>query len=281
MPRQSLVDFLNEFRGRGKACAIVQHAGYRSTRSSYLEIACLAAQCAREFERLGIQRGDRILLWGKNSAEWVAAFFGCVLFGAVAVPMDQAATTDFASRVAAQVDAKLTFVDRDRAQPVSEARPQIVFDTLRAVVGQHSSEPYLSPALNRGSIAQIIFTSGTTAEPRGVVISHGNILANLEPLEKGIQPHLKWERFVHPLRFLNLVPLSHVFGQFMGMWIPPLLGACVYFQDSLNPSEIISTVRRERVSALIAVPRVLEALRGKIERDLEQKGALEKFRTRF
>ncbi len=96
-----------------------------------------------------------------------------------------------------------------------------------------------------------------------------------------MQPYLKWERFVHPLRFLNLVPLSHVFGQFLGIWIPPLLGACVYFQDSLNPSEIISTIRRERVSVLISVPRVLEALQGKIERDLEQEGALEKFRGDF
>ena len=119
-----------------------------------------------------------------------------------------------------------------------------MLDSLRQAVAQHSREPYDSPSLDRSSIAQIIFTSGATAEPRGVVISHGNILANLEPLEAGIQPYLKWERFVHPLRFLDLVPVSHVFGQFMGVWIPPLLGACVYFQDSLNPSEIFSTETR-------------------------------------
>ena len=113
------------------------------------------------------------------------------------------------------------------------------------------------------------------------MISHGNILANLEPLEAGMQPYLKWERFVHPLRFLDLVPVSHVFGQFMGVWIPPLLGGCVYFQDSLNPSEIISTIRHERVSVLVAVPRVLEALQGKIERDLDAEGALETFRKDF
>ncbi|HEX3376837.1 MAG TPA: AMP-binding protein [Candidatus Acidoferrales bacterium] len=277
MPRQSLVDFLNEFRRLGNACAIVQRTGYRTSRSSFIEIASLAAQCAREFELRGIQRGDRILLWGQNSAEWVAAFFGCILCGAVAVPMDQGATESFASRVAAQVDAKLIVMDRENGQ-MGGRRPTILFDSLKEVVGKLSGEPYLSPSLNVGSIAQIIFTSGTTAEPRGVVISHGNILANLEPLERGIQPYLKWERFVHPLRFLNLVPLSHAFGQFLGIWIPPLLGGCVYFQDSLNPSQIISTIRRERISALISVPRVLEALQGKIERDLEQEGALGKFR---
>ena len=86
---------------------------------------------------------------------------------------------------------------------------------------------------------------------------------------------------VHPLRFLDLVPLSHVFGQFMGVWVPPLLGATVLFQDTLNPTEIISTIKRERVSVLIAVPRVLEALQGKIERDLEAAGPLESFRREF
>ncbi len=142
-------------------------------------------------------------------------------------------------------------------------------------------EPYASPLLDRNSIAQIIFTSGTTVEPKGVVISHGNILANLEPLEAGMKPYLKWERIVHPLRFLSLVPLSHIFGQFMGLWVPPLLGATVFFQDTLVPSEIISTIRRERVSVLVGVPRVLESLRNKIERDLEAVGSLETFRRDF
>jgi long-chain acyl-CoA synthetase len=280
MPRQSLIDYLREYPRHGRSAAFVQRSGYRMSRSSYREIAGLAAQCAREFERLGIAPGDRILLWGRNSAEWVAAFFGCILRGAVAVPMDQGATADFARRVAQQVDARLFIVDRGNVL-IGEHRPIVLLESLRKVVARHSTEPYASPPLTRSSIAQIIFTSGATAEPKGVVISHGNILANLEPLESGIKPYLKWERFVHPLRFLDLVPVSHVFGQFMGVWIPPLLGGCVYFQDSLNPSEIISTIRKERVSVLVAVPRVLEALQGKIERDLEADGALETFRKDF
>jgi long-chain acyl-CoA synthetase len=280
MPRQSLIEYLCEYRKHGQSVAFVQRSGYRTLRSSYKEVAGLAAQCAREFERVGIAPGDRILLWGRNSSVWVAAFFGCILRGAVAVPMDQGATADFASRVALQVDAKLLVADYDNLRNGNQ-RPALSLDSLREAVFRHSSEPYASPSLSRSSIAQIIFTSGATADPKGVVISHGNILANLEPLEAGMQPYLKWERFVHPLRFLDLVPISHVFGQFMGVWVPPLLGGCVHFQDSLNPSEILSTIRRERVSVLIAVPRVLEALQGKIERDLEAEGALETFREDF
>jgi long-chain acyl-CoA synthetase len=280
MPRQSLVDYLHEHPRHGRSLAFVQRYGYRASRWSYRDVAGLASQCAQEFERLGIAPGDRIVLWGRNSAEWVAAFFGCILRGAVAVPMDYGATPDFVRRVAQQVDARLLLADRENGL-TDEKRAVMLLDSLRESVGQYSSEAYASPPLTRSSIAQIIFTSGATAEPKGVVISHGNILANLEPLEAGMQPYLKWERFVHPLRFLDLVPVSHVFGQFMGVWIPPLLGGCVYFQGSLNPSEIISTIRHERISVLVAVPRVLEALQGKIERDLDAENALELFRKDF
>ncbi|MGB8989769.1 MAG: AMP-binding protein, partial [Candidatus Sulfotelmatobacter sp.] len=84
---------------------------------------------------------------------------------------------------------------------------------------------------------------------------------------------------------LNLLPLSHVFGQFLGMFLPPLLGGTVIFQEELKPSEIMSTIRRERVSVLVTVPRVLLSLKQKIERDLEGGAAggkrLEDFRQRF
>jgi long-chain acyl-CoA synthetase len=280
MPRQSLIEYLREYSKHGRDAAYVYRSGYRASRASYREVAALAAQCARELERRGVAPQDRVLLWGRNSAEWVAAFFGCILRGAVAVPMDRGATPEFACRVAREVDAKLLFVDRENL-PAVEKEPNIVFDSLREAVGGQSDEPYPSPGLDRGSIAEILFTSGATATPKGVVLSHGNILANIEALEAGVQPYLKWERFVHPLRFLDLVPVSHVFGQFMGVWIPPLLGAEVHFQDSLNPSEIVATIRREGVSVLVAVPRVLEALQGKIERDLEAAGKLEVFRKDF
>jgi long-chain acyl-CoA synthetase len=102
-----------------------------------------------------------------------------------------------------------------------------------------------------------------------VVLTHGNFLANLEPLEYGIDEYRKYERWFHPLRFVSLAPLSHVFGQFMALFVPPLLGAAVVLEPSANPWEIIRTVKKERATALIAVPRLLETLQAGIEREFE------------
>ncbi len=138
-------------------------------------------------------------------------------------------------------------------------------------VAAFSAEPVVASATH-DDIVQIVFTSGTTAEPRGVVITHANILANLEPLDRQIAPYLKYERIFHPLRFLNLLPLSHVFGQFLGIFLPQLLAGTVLFQDTLNPTEVMRTIKEERVSVVVAVPRLMESLKDKIERDMEAAG---------
>jgi long-chain acyl-CoA synthetase len=156
-----------------------------------------------------------------------------------------------------------------------------VIEDLPGTLQRHSSAPYPSLELAPSDTLEIVFTSGATAEPKGVVITHGNVLANIAPLGIEIQKYHKYERFVHPVRFLNLLPLSHVFGQFLGIFLPQLMGGIVVFQESLNPAEVIATIRREHVSVLVAVPRMLQSLKEKIERDLEDQARLEDFQRQI
>jgi len=158
---------------------------------------------------------------------------------------------------------------------------RLEFEDFPNLLSGYSGAPFLPEGIESRAAVEIVFTSGTTADPKGVVISHRNILANLEPLEEEITKYLKYERIFHPIRFLNLLPLSHVFGQFLGIFIPQILGGTVVFQDTLNPSEIITTIKRERVSVLVSVPRIMDSLRDKIERDEEAANRLEKFRRSF
>jgi long-chain acyl-CoA synthetase len=279
---ESLAEFfLTNFQAHRGEPAYGQRRGYRMEWFTYAQVMHMARRFAHEINAHGIRKGERVMLWSENSAQWIAGFFGCAMRGVVVVPMDDGASEDFAARVSNQVDAKLWLCSRRHALRAAEASagiPVLVLEDLSQALSDESEE---TVAISRDDILQIVFTSGTTAEPKGVVITHGNVLANIAPLEREMQRYLKYERWVHPVRFLNLLPLSHVFGQFLAMFLPPLLGGTVIFQEELKPSEIIRTIRGERVSVLVSVPRVLQSLKQKIERDLEDKGRLEKFRERF
>jgi long-chain acyl-CoA synthetase len=274
--------FLAAFHAHRNERAYGQHRGYRMEWFTYGHVIEMASRFCRELEARRIGKGDRVMLWGENSAEWVAAFFGCAIRGVIVVPMDNGASAEFAARVSQQVASKLWVCSRRHASEASTA-PVLVLEDLSKPASHHSAASLVKIKIETGrdDVLQIVFTSGTTADPKGVVITHGNVLANIAPLEQEMQQYLKYERWVHPVRFLNLLPLSHVFGQFLGMFLPPLLGGTVIFQEELTPSEIMSTIRRERVSVLVSVPRVLQSLKQKIERDLEDSGKIEDFRRRF
>ncbi len=240
-------------------------------------------QFARELETRGIAKGDRVLLWGENSGEWVAAFLGCLFRGAVAVPMDAIAEKSFAQRVVRQAAVRLAIVERDLL-PENFAAPVFALGQFTDVAEGPTSLSAAGLAevpIGRSDPIEIVFTSGTTAEPRGVVLTHGNLLANLEPIEKEIERYRKYERIFHPLRFLDLLPLSHVFGQLLGIFLPQILGATSVYLDTLNPGEVMEMIRKERVSVLATVPRLIESLRDQLERDLAAGGRLEHFRHDF
>src|SRR5690348_9965273 len=112
MARESLIQFIEEYGRRGKEIAIAHRRGYRMERWSYARVAGAARNFAGMLRDRGVNRGEHVLLWGENCAEWVAAFFGCVLAGVIVVPMDYAADASFAARVAQTVSAKLIIHSR-------------------------------------------------------------------------------------------------------------------------------------------------------------------------
>ena len=282
MPESLAEFFLENFQAHRDEPAYRQRRGYRTETLTYGDVADLAGRLANQLAAQEIGKGDRVLVWGPNSAEWVAVFFGCALHGAIVVPMDDGASTDFASRVCRQVGARLVVASREHAGECGAAGLSIPISILEDLPHSLDAKPVLPNVLTRrDDVLQIVFTSGTTADPKGVVITHGNVLSNIAPLEKEMRAYLQYERFVHPVRFLNLLPLSHVFGQFLGMYLPPIMGGTVIFQDELKPSEVIHTIRRERASVLVSVPRVLESLKQKLERDVEDRGQSDDFRKKL
>lgn len=276
----SLIEYFQPGSRPADEPAVVWRRGYRTIRWTYADLYRHAAQFARELETRKVAQSDRVLIWGENSGQWIAAFLGCMLRGAIAVPMDAIADSGFAARVAKQSGVKLAITGRNL--PIIDPSLETIYlDDLSELVTDHSLQGFGPAMVSRKDPVEIVFTSGTTAEPRGVVLTHGNLLANLEPLEEQIQSYRRYERFFHPLRFLDLLPLSHVFGQLLGIFLPQILGATSIFVDTLNPADVARTIHNEKVSVLIAVPRLIESLRDQIERDLTATGHIEHFRQRF
>jgi long-chain acyl-CoA synthetase len=207
--RETLLSFLDDCRAHGEQTAVAHEAGVRLSRWSYARLAASAFQFARELEARGIDAGDRVLFWGENSPMWIACFYGCLLRGAVVVPLDLKSAPDFVARVQQQVSAKLLLADEPQPQLNI---PRVSFSGVADLASRHARAPYSSNA-KPDDLVQIVFTSGTTAEPKGVCLTHRNLLANIAPIEKEFNRYKRWEKLVHPLRFLCLLPLSHVFGQ--------------------------------------------------------------------
>ncbi len=260
MRREHLASLVEGMRRRGRETAVVEHRGVRHLRTSYGAIADLAGRFAAELRKRDVGPGQRVALWGVSSAEWIAAFFGCVLRGVIVVPLDAASARDFVKRVIADTQAKLVVGDAELLRGLNFEGAKVVLDKLQTELPREACFE-VDPAVMLDAPFQIVFTSGTTSEPKGIVHTHRNVLVSLEPIESEIEKYRRYERLFHPLRFMHTLPLSHVFGQFMGLWIPPVLGAELHFESQLEPSRMVESLKREKINLLIAVPRVIALLR--------------------
>jgi long-chain acyl-CoA synthetase len=205
----------------------------------------------------GIRKGDAVAIWSENRPGWVAALWACLWDGVVAVPVDAQSSAGLFHRIAEKARVRLVLV----GERVAESDTVVPMWRMTEIEQCADSSPLEPVHLSIDDIAEIVFTSGTTAEPKGVVITHRNLLANLEPVAREIAKYRKYAGPFRPLRILNLLPLSHLFGQSLALLIPPLIPASVVFITGTSGREVARQIELRRISALVAVPKVLEVLR--------------------
>ena len=287
MARDTLLDVFADF-SRQDGVFVVHDDGYRVRTLSYRELGAAAAAAANRLAAAGLHPGDHLVIWSENRPEWLIALWAGLLTRVVVVPVDFRASANLVTRIADIVDAKLiltgsevdtlqttrrvTAIDEFGAWGPSTSAPQHPSTSApqhpRTPAPQHPRTPApqhpSTPAPKE--IVEVIFTSGATADPKGVTITHRNILANITPIERELPKYRHLIRLFHPIRFLNLLPLSHMFGQSMATFIPPMLGGTVVFSHGYSPSEILRQIKSRRISVLVCVPKVLDVLRAHIER---------------
>jgi long-chain acyl-CoA synthetase len=276
MRRDTLLDFFTDVAaGRGEF--LVHEDGFRARSYTYAEIATAARGFAAWLQTLGLRKSDKVVFWSENRPEWVIALWGCLLNGSIAVPIDYRASREFLDKVAGIVDAKLILLGDDvslegrgrvhfsgEAEPKMHPTPSFKLSEIdwRAL----DASAYKPVEVSRDDTVEIIFTSGATAEPKGVVLTHRNVLANIVPVEREVLKYKKYGRPFRPIRFLNLLPLSHMFGQAMATFVPPMVHGTVVFMRGYNPHDIVRQVKKRRISVLVSVPKLLDVLADHIAR---------------
>ncbi|MFL5734155.1 MAG: AMP-dependent synthetase/ligase [Chloroflexia bacterium] len=253
----------------GPRPAILYKPGKTTEVWSYIELKERANRVARWLGEQGVRKGDRIILWAPSSPLWVAAFLGAIRAGVIVVPLDTRSGPDFAERVIAQTAPKLAILAKATKDSYKANAPVFMVEGLADL--PESGGDVLDKSVTREDIATLMFTSGTTGDPKGVIMTHGNILANMEAVDL-VVPNIR------EFKVVSLLPLSHSFEQTIGLLLALKRGTSVYYVTSLLPATIFDALKEHGATAMLLVPGALQLFMSSIEREITKQGKTEQWK---
>lgn len=259
----------------GDRPAYLWKEGVRWRSRTYAALHGRILSCASLLAREGIEPGAPVLIQGPGHPAWVEALLGTFLSGGVAVPLDESSPAAFRDEIARRTGSRLLIAPPGIPPPPGCRR----IDFGAWPDAPAPSRDFAAAGSEGDRTAEVVFTSGTTGDPRGVVLTHGNLASDFAPIERGF---LRRESLIRPLgamRFLTTLPLSHMFGQAMNVFLPLYMGLTVVFVPP-RPREILGAARRTRAWGLFTVPRLLELLGHEVRRILCEEGSLEAIERR-
>ncbi|MDQ3239444.1 MAG: AMP-binding protein [bacterium] len=200
-----------------------------------------------------IKPGQRVVLLDLHGPHWVIAFFSVILNKAIAVPIDQRMDRKLQEEIVKMVDASLLITCNSKLEHKIKS---VIYEEAKLL-----DRKWLSELIDQNIPAEIIFTSGTWGKPKGVVLTHKNILSNLNSIMQVYQP--KKEE-----KLLSVLPLSHAYEQMCGLLIPIASGCHIIYQDSLDSFSLLESLQKFKVNYMVVVPKFLELLQASILRNL-------------
>ncbi len=239
---------------------------------SYAELRARSQIAARGLRGLGLEPGDRALIWGAPTPALAASLFGAMRAGLIVVPLDLRMAPDVVRKIAtsSQASGLLTGEGIDPAQlgPAGIAElPRATVDDL--VSGKPLAAERGAITVRREHVLEVIYTSGTTGDPKGAILTHGALLSWLEGIDSVLPPRAH--------RIVSLLPLSHIFGQLTELFYALSVGSRVTYVRTLKPRVLFETMRAERVTSLVLVPAALELFWNGLEREVERRGERARF----
>ena len=275
IPRhRSLVDMLDRAADRygSQVAMIARRPSGEQTRMTYRELRDKARRAALLLATRGTKPGDRVLLIGENSPDWVLGYFAILCAGAIAVPLDHLMSAEELApicKIAEPAAAiRSSAVRRRLGSALSDAHPKLIeldlAELARPFIMRGNAKTPAAPP-ERKALASILFTSGSTGAPKGVMLSHGNFAAEVAMLSRVFV--LGADDVV-----LSLLPLHHAFEFTCGMLLPLASGARIVYPLELDVKTLSRTLADVRPTALIGVPAVWEAVHRRIVDEVEARG---------
>jgi len=260
---------------------LVGRKGYRLDTWTYREVWSSVHAFASILGEHGIGTGNRVVIALPQSPEWVVAFLAVLVQGSVVIPLDPSAPRQFIEAVCSKTSPG-AFVATDALlkEGLNISATPVPLSSLKRYRSMESGPKAPEPG-NRSDLAEIVFTSGTTSQPKGVKLSHGNILFNIDPIQRGIGEHRVLVGLFPRIRMLCTVPYTHMFGQVTGIFLPILLGSTVYFTDDTAPAVLIRIIKRNRILTLITVPRIMKLLADHARYEMKARGVYDRFLKRW
>jgi len=242
--------------------ALIYRTGFRTIRISYLDLYDAAYRMANMFQQSGLNKGDAVLIWAPNSPEWITALLACSLTGVIAVPLDMRVQADFVRHIAGETGAKVGIksrymsIESDISWWDTEDLPHLV---------RQIQPIFMEPEINEDDILEIVYTSGTTAAPKGVILTNKNIVSNIASLSQVLKYDKEW-------KFLSILPLSHMFEQTVGLFVPLFYGCSITYLKTRKSTAIMQAMQDENITCIITVPLMLQKLRERILREASNRG---------
>jgi long-chain acyl-CoA synthetase len=271
----TLIDLLEDAVARygDRPALSLRHDDGSTTTWSFRELDRRSRLAAWRLRSLGLQPGDRLLTWSASTPELPAAYFGAMRAGLVIVPLDLRMSADAVEGIVKASEARHLILGTGRDAPdpreAGLARfPTTLVDALCAEPDQtfpRDWEDQLAawPSRATDDLFELVFTSGTTGTPKGVMLAHDNVLASIDSFHR-IVPAMEH-------RIVSLLPLSHLLEQAVGLFYALSVGADILYVRSRNPRVIFDALRDHRVTSMIVVPQVLDLFWSAIEREIAKR----------
>src|ERR1700733_8270041 len=268
------------------------HVALELQRNAQVE-SCTYADLRRMAESVGrwigenkFAQGSRLAIVADNHPRWVAAYLGIIASGCTVVPLDTALHADQLTKLLEDSGSSVLFCDAKHAaiarEAVADLKIGLVLTDPEAMARDSGTEPGLGnlPAICQGGlgtfqpassqsddIASLLYTSGTTADPKGVMLTHANLLGEVEAV-------FNWVDIGPGDALLGVLPMFHVLAQMANLMIPLVKGARVVYLETLNTTELLRALRERNITAFAVVPQFFYLIHQRIFQEVNKRGVV-------